>query len=124
MFAQGSLLAQEYITSGANALIFTAKISTEITRIHICNLQHEINFSLYHRPKGVTTPVGSPLKIMHNINLEANSTYIWESPSIGAGIHLQEGDEFYFSSGATSMVPITLYGITLDLAPGHLSVPR
>ena len=121
MFATGILLAQHRLADTDSTKVFTASMPTEITRMQIVNTSlGDTSISIYHNPKANAGNTPDNDNIVSLLNVGASETAEWAIPSAGAGLQLTDGDEIWVGASVASAVTVSIYGVTISIAPENL----
>lgn len=96
--------------------VYSASYYTEIHRVVVANLENTAHsFTLFHT--SLTAGAGTalyttPAALYYNQSIAAKTTFVLDSPHIGAGISMAPGDRIGFDTDNTSGATVTLYGTT------------
>ena len=106
----GGKLAAYFAATTAAQTVFTALATTEITRIHVCNItNNNADYSLFHDDSGSTYSTATAL--VWNKQVSGKDVGVIEAASQGSGITLQKNGTLGISASAASHFNITVYGI-------------
>ena len=99
----------------SNAILVTAEVITEVTRIVVCNTTGNTpSFRLFHRRGAEVADQTTALYYDHA--LAANETFEIKAEAMGSGIFLDPQDELIVRSSAANEITFTAYGVTEQVA--------